>query len=301
MPFRVTDSGAGATLLSQISGANRRIESARERIATGKRINRPSDDPTGAEAVIRFRTAQAEIEQLRRNAGAGVDALLAADTSFEQYHRVLDRARTLLQQGASEPPTSDQREVIAGELDALSTQILALANTRADDRYVFGGTRQDAPPYDSNGTPAATPSGQLTLQIEPQAAPVKVGVTAESVFADAGGTVTGALEQITTALRGTGNAAADQAALLAGLDRLKSFADQANVAHAAVGTQMAEVEAARSRMDENFLVHEAAAQRHETADFAEAAIDLSEAQRALEAVLEANAPGRRRSLIDLLG
>jgi flagellar hook-associated protein 3 FlgL len=206
-----------------------------------------------------------------------------------------------LQQGASEPPTSDQREVIAGELDALSTQILALANTRADDRYVFGGASWRVPPYDSNGTPAATPSGQLTLQIEPQAAPVKVGVTAESVFADAGGTVTGALEQITTALRGTGNAAADQAALLAGLDRLKSFADQANVAHAAVGTQMAEVEAARSRMDENFLVHEAAAQRHETADFAEAAIDLSEAQRALEAVLEANAPGRRRSLIDLLG
>jgi flagellar hook-associated protein 3 FlgL len=301
MPYRVTDTGTSKTLLAQINNAHSRVESARERIASGKRINRPSDDPVGTEAVIRFRTAQAEIEQVRRNAGAAHDALVAGDTALEQYQRTLDRARTLLQQGASDTSTAESRRTIASELDGLREQVLSLANTKAGDRFIFGGTRQDAPPYDANGTPAASAAAPQLLQVEPQAAPVSTGVTAETVFADAGGTVMAELQQIAEALRGTGDPVADKAALLAGLDRLKVFADQANIARASLGTQMAHVEAARSRMDENFLVHEEAAQRYEAADVAEAAIDLAEGARALEAVLQANSPNRRRSLIDLLG
>lgn len=301
MPFRVTDSGASGTLLSQINEAHSRIEAARERIATGKRINRPSDDPTGMEAVIHFRTQQAEIEQLRRNAGAAGDALQASDTALESYQVALDRARTLLQQGASDTSTPETRSILASELDGLRQHILSLTNSKADDRYIFGGTRQDASPYDANGVPAATATTPQTIQVEPQAAPIVNGVTAESVFADANGTVMDTLQQAAAALRGTGDPTADKAALLAGLDRLKTFADLSNNARAVIGANLAQVDAARNRLDDAFLVQEGAAQRYETADFAEAAIELSEGERALEAILQANAPSRRRSLIDLLG
>lgn len=301
MPYRVTDTGQSSALLAQINNANNRIESARERIASGKRINRPSDDPAGMEAVIRFRTSQSEIKQLQRNAGAAGDALQAADTTLESYQTALDRARTLLQQGASDTATQETKDILASELDGLRQQVLSLANAKADDRYLFGGTRQTVAPYDANGVPAATVSTQQTIQIEPNAVPIVTGVTAETVFADANGTIMDALQQTAAALRGTGDPVADKAALLGGLDRLKAFADLSNTARATIGVNQAQVDSAKGRMESAFQVQEEAVQRYEAADFAEAAIDLSEGQRALDAVLQANAPGRRRSLIDLLG
>lgn len=298
---RVTDTNSGTALLSQINGANARIEEARQRISTGKRINKPSDDPIGSEVVIRMRTAQAEIDQVRRNAGTAHDALQTADTAFESYLNILDQARSLIMQVSSDPISTDGRNVVANQLDGLRSAILNIANTRVEDRYIFGGTRQDAPPYDANGVAAATPTAQQTLQVEPQAAPIVTGVTAESVFADANGTIFAALQAVSTALRGTGDPVADQAALMTGLDRLKSFSDQSGVQRAVIGTNLTHVDEANSRLDSAFLAYEETAQNHESADFVESALELSEGQRTLEAILQANSPNRRRSLIDLLG
>ncbi|MEJ7713942.1 MAG: hypothetical protein WKF84_29875 [Pyrinomonadaceae bacterium] len=62
-----------------------RIATAQQQIASGKRINRPSDNPQGAAAVISLRTTQAEIDQMKRNAGTAGDTLLATDVDVDAW------------------------------------------------------------------------------------------------------------------------------------------------------------------------------------------------------------------------
>ncbi|MFN7944161.1 MAG: hypothetical protein U0Z53_02195 [Blastocatellia bacterium] len=301
MPFRVTDSSSSSLITAQIAAARQRMAVAQERIASGSRINRPSDDPLGAEAVIRLQTSQTEVEQFRRNAGMAEDSLKAADVTIDDYQKYLDRARTLVMNGANDVASPEARKNLATELDGIRQQMKSLANATHQDQFVFGGTRQNVPPYDTNFVPAAGTATPSLLQIEPQSDPIQTGVTADTVFADATGNVFDALQSVITALRGTGDAVADKATLTTGLDRLKSLSDQASVARTRIGASLSHVETVTDRLGEISLDRQASIERVSGADLAESALALSQAQRDIEAILQANNPNRRRSLLDFLG
>lgn len=301
MGLRVTDTSSSAHFLTQIASSRQKLATAQEQISSGKRINRPSDDPIGAGVVIRTRTAQAEVEQFERNAGAARDALVAGDDALDSYELTLDRVRSLLTAGGSDTALPGAKAALATELDSLRSQMLSLAGRKNGDQFIFGGTRQETPPYDSNGVPAATPTNQQFLQIDPNSPPIATGVTANSVFEDATGTIFAALTDAAAALRGTGDEVADRATVLGTLDRLKGFGDQALSARTQIGTNMQRTDAITDQLTQRSLTLEATLERVEGADFVESALQLTEAQRALEAILQTKASTGRTSLIDLLG
>jgi flagellin-like hook-associated protein FlgL len=175
---------------------------------------------------------------------------------------------------------------------------LAQANQRYGDEYLFGGTRQDAPPYDNSGAPAASSASQQAIQIDPEGNVLPTGVVAETIFADSTSTIFEDLEDVAAALRGTGDAAADRATVLGGLN---AFADQAQVARRYIGTYLHRLETVTTQLDQQSLLSESTLSRVEAADFAESAIRLTESQRAYEAILQTKVVTGRRTLLDLLG
>src|SRR5450432_263890 len=117
MPFRVTNSSQTSVLSARIALSRQNLEAVQERISSGKRINRPSDDPFGAEAVLRFRTSQATVEQFQQNAATVRDGLTSADGAMESYQQLLDRASVLMTQGASDSTSAPARVSLAQEMD----------------------------------------------------------------------------------------------------------------------------------------------------------------------------------------
>jgi flagellar hook-associated protein 3 FlgL len=302
MSFRVTDAATSANLASYISKNRQLIGVAQEQLSSGKRINRPSDDPVGAGAVLRLRTSQAQLEQFRSTASNVKDNLLIADNALESYEQVLDRAKTLFTQGGSDSTSASGRASIAAELDGLRAQFMTVANMRSNDQFVFGGTRQNVPPFDpTTEALAATATSAPLVQIEPDTAPVTAGVTADTVFSDATGTIFQTLTDVAAALRGTGNAAADKTTILTGLDRLGSFSDLAQVARVRIGSSISTATAADDRMNQTFLSLGESADSVEGADFVKTALELTNAQNALNASLQASSYAGRKSLIDFLG
>jgi len=277
-----------------------RVEAAREKISSGKRINRPSDDPFGADTVLRLRTSLASIQRFQDNSKMVKGNLEVSDGALESYQQLLDRARALLTQGASDSTSPANKASIAAEIDSIRQQALSIANLSSDGRYLFGGTRQSVAPYDATGTPAAIPTTQQMVQIEPGAYPISSDVTADSIFANGVGTVFATLANVATALRGTGNPAADQATVLASADSLTAFTDQASSARAQLGASLHGVDEAAVRLDSLSLSYEHSVDRVESADIAESAIELTEADRNLQATLQATASFGRRSLLDFL-
>ncbi len=302
MPFRVTEASITANLKERVGVANQRVALYRERVASGKRINKPSDDPGGAAAVLRLQTSAGAIERFQRGTSAAQSDLLVADGALESYTTTLDRARSLTTAGATGQLNQTAREALANELDGVRARLLVAANTQSNGKFVFGGTRQDAPPFDpTTGAAAVTPTARQTLQLEPNTNAVPIGVTADTVFSDATGTVFDELTAITTALRGTGDDVADAATIRTGISRLAGFSDLANLAASQIGSGIQTVGAATDRLGTSSLATTTQIHDIEAADFAESVVDLTSAQSALDAILQSAGTSNRRTLIDFLG
>jgi flagellar hook-associated protein 3 FlgL len=300
MSFRTSDAPS-KDFIRTLSRQQRNLNAVQERITTGRRINRPSDDPFGAAAVVRLRASEDVNAQFQSSAKAAGDFVTQSDIALDTQERTLDRIRTLVVQGISSITPAQARTAIAQEIDSLRRVTLNAANgVAADGRFLFGGTRQDAPPFDSvTGAPAATPATPLTVQLEPSTPSVEIGVTSEGVFTDAQGTLFDLLAQASAALRGTGDQAADQTTLQTALGRLEGFADQTALARTRLGASTNEVDRVTERLN---LFSETLAQSRndvESADFAESAVELAETQRGLEATVQVFARSRR-SLLDFL-
>lgn len=300
MNFRVTDNTSSDSI-ARINVQRSRLSVLQERISTGKRINRASDDPSGAEAVINLKTTQTEIEQFKRNANIASQKLTVTDTALSDYENVLTRIKTLVSQGLSDTTTPQSRNALATEIDSLRDRILSLANSKNGDEYVFGGTRQNAPPVDpQTGNLATSAASSQYVQIEPGAEAIAVGVTAGTVFADANSTIFADLTAAANALRGSSDVAADRAALQNTMNRLGVYSGLSDAAHVRVGVNMQVAETTIERLTSNSLSLDERISSIETADFAETALEFTNAQRSLDATLQATAQDRR-SLFDYLG
>jgi flagellar hook-associated protein 3 FlgL len=301
MTYRVGDNAVKSNFTARINAQRSRLSVLQERITTGKRINRPSDDPSGASAVIKLRTSQTEIEQFKRSAAYANQRLTGADDSLSSYETILERVRTLVAQGVSDTSTPEAKNALATEIDALRSRILNIANGKYGDDYLFGGSRQNAPPFDPvTAAPAATAATPQYLQIEPGANALAVGVTAETVFSDATATVFQDLTTASAALRGTGDPVADRASLNQTMSRLAVYRNQVSVAHAQVGASMNITDIAQSRLSDDFLSFEERIGAIENDDFAATAVELSETESALEATLQVAANTGKKTLFDYL-
>lgn len=302
MPLRITNSSMSAIFANRINLSKQRLNLAQERITTGKKINAPSDDPSGAEAVLRLNSKLSMIERFQESASTVKEGLRLADGVLESYQQLLDRATTLMTQGSSDSTSATAKAAIATEIEGIRKQMISIANLKSSDRFVFGGTRQNVAPFDANGNPAATSTSPQMVQLEPDAAPVAAGAVAESIFSNAAaGTVFSSLAAAATALRGTGDPVADKAAIGQGLDSVAIYQSKATNARSSLGASMIGADAAQSRLDSQLLLFKETVERFESADIAAEALALTQASQALEATIQASAFSNKGSLMDLIG
>lgn len=300
MNYRVPTSQIPDSLLRQINSNRHRIDVLREQLISGKRINRPSDDPIGAEAVISLKTSRAEIRQYQAATVTARQKLDSADNAFNNYQVNLDRANSLISAGLSDITTQSAKDALADEIDALRSGIISFANTRNGNDFVFGGTRQTEAPVDpATGIFSATPTTTQYIQIEPGSNALSIGVTAESFLIEGGVTIFEDLEAAATALRGTGDSAADIAALENAFQRVSQFQDLASSARSTIGVNQQAVETAIDRLGTVDLSIQENISNIEDVDFVEAALDLGDAESALEATLSVAARAQQ-SLLDYL-
>ncbi|NJM51899.1 MAG: hypothetical protein HC846_00070 [Blastocatellia bacterium] len=94
--------------------------------------------------------------------------------------------------------------------------------------------------------------------------------------------------------------ATDRTTLETTMSRLAIYTDLANVAHTYIGANMNAAELANENLVSNFQSLTERISAIEDIDFAETALNLTETQRNLEAILQI-AGREKRSLLDYLG
>ena len=123
-----------------------------QQIASGKRILKPSDDPSATVQILNLNTEVLKLEQYSSNIDAARTQLSQTEEVLQQSGNVLQRARELMLQANNDTLDSNNRKAIAGELSALKAQLVALANTRdATGEYVFAGFQVGTQPFSEEG------------------------------------------------------------------------------------------------------------------------------------------------------
>jgi flagellar hook-associated protein 3 len=166
--MRITNQIQQSNALQNIFRITEDLFAANQRIATGKRINKPSDDPLGIQDTLTLRSSIAQIQQFGRNIDNNRLFLNSADSSLDSVGLGISRARELAQSGLGPSSDAQTRTNIAQEVQAILDQAIQEANTQVKGHFIFGGTDLLNAPYQVNGSGlGAVYSGNSdTLEVE---------------------------------------------------------------------------------------------------------------------------------------
>lgn len=138
--MRITQSMLSSDSLRNLSESYRRMGKYEDQLATGKKINKPSDDPVVAMKGMYYRSNLTEVEQYKRNLSELYLWMDNSEAGIDQANSALQRIRELTIQGQNDTNSPDDRKAIAREIDQLKQSLVATANTQVSGRYIFHGT-----------------------------------------------------------------------------------------------------------------------------------------------------------------
>lgn len=155
-----------------------------EQIATGKRILRPSDDPSGSTQILHLSQAIEVNTQYQRNLDMGINRLSLEETTLESIQNSIIRVRELALQANNSSYTQTDRLAIAQEVNQRLDDLLALANTRdANDEYLFSGFQVKTQPFIRN------PDGTFAYQGDQGQRFLKISTERQVADSDSGSNI----------------------------------------------------------------------------------------------------------------
>jgi flagellar hook-associated protein 3 FlgL len=267
-------------------------------LASGKIIQKPSDDAAGMNRALMLRADQRLRTQEGRNAEDGQTWTQLGDTKLQSAFERARRARDLIIQARSPLLSSTDRQAIAEELKAVQQDLLGVANSRHLERGLFAGTSAAVAVQQVAGAWTYTgDAGQVRRRISDSEV-VTVNQTADQIFGfglGAGNDLFSTLEQTITAV-----ATNDDAGMAAGLNKLDAASDNLSTSLGSFGAVQAQIEVSITRNREETVAIQSQLSETEDTDFVKAIVQLQIEQAAYQATLGAVSRAIQPSLVDFL-
>ena len=206
--MRVTNDTLRMAFLNALETAQRRLADTQNQVSTGRRINKPSDDPLAAARIGQLDASLARLDQYQANGIVARNQLGLEEEALASVIDNLQRVRELAINANNATLDNSNRAAIAAELRQRLDGVLALANTTdASGRFLFAGFSEGTQPFvvTAAGVAYNGDQGQRSVQVSDERL-VAVNDSGAAVFqripsgngsftlaADAGNTGTGVL------------------------------------------------------------------------------------------------------------
>lgn len=280
---------------------NTRVEESEilERFATGKRVNRPSDDPLAYRRIKDVNAERAQNETFQESIETVLNEYAAVEGVLNSVGNGLTRVYELAVQGASETYGDLSREAIAEELDEIRETLVSLLNTSFEGRFLFSGTARTTQPFDTTGTYFGN-SDTVDIPVS-RTDSVVANFPGDALVFGAGGAgsaddMLDMIADLSAAMRADNTAAID-----AEMQRIDPILERVNDTLGILGARMARmISDVSNYQDFEITLREVLAEIQD-ADMAEEISNLEANQTALEAQLRSKGTTSRRSLMDYLG
>ena len=149
MPLSISTNIASLTAQRSFLNSNAALETAYERLASGKRINSAHDDAAGLAVATDLSSRVSGLNQAVRNVNDGVSMVQIMEGTLDEVTSILQRMRDLAVQAANGSLTSTETTYLQSEVTQLNSAI-----NSALDQAKFGN--KDMVRTDTSGTALAT-------------------------------------------------------------------------------------------------------------------------------------------------
>ena len=295
MSMRISARGTTDRLLAHIQEATARLNETQERVASGRRINRPSDDPFATARALAARTKLDQVTQRTRTVDLANTELARVESALAALGSVMTRAQELAVQADSSGLDSGARNQIATEVSEMLNEVLSIANTSHAGRPIFGGHQ---------GGPAFTPdvpvnptaftyngdNGEVLREIG-DGERIAVNIQGEALFDGIFESLVDFRDALLANNRTAMNAAASQ---------IGNEADNVLTARGEVGARMRRLDLAWARLEEDEVALRMSISGLEEVDITAEVMELQMRDTAFQAALAATGRSLGVSLLDFL-
>ena len=155
-------------VISDLSRSLSRFMRLQSMMSSGRRISKPSDDPIGTQKDLRYRNVLTEIVQYKKNITNASNLLASYDNILGSMKDILSTANEVAISLANDTFDATARDAAANEVESLFNQIIALANTKMESRYIFSGYKTDTQAFKagSSGVTFQGDFGIIEAEIE---------------------------------------------------------------------------------------------------------------------------------------
>ncbi len=118
-----------------------------EQAYTGSRINRSSDSPSEAYNILSLNSQERSLQNYIDNLSDAIGTLEFSSTVIDDITSYISDAKLRISQVTSGTYDQQTRERTAEAINDILEQIVALANTKHMNQYIFGGANTASAPY----------------------------------------------------------------------------------------------------------------------------------------------------------
>jgi len=278
--------------------ASRLIEFQRQ-VSTGKRIEKPSDDPSATLGSIGEHAETAAIDQYARATDSVASRMSVVDTVLSDLIMQMERAQVSAASARGSSKTQIQRDAAATDLEGIRDTVFGDLNTSFNGTFVFSGSASTVAPYTRVGSgPISAYAGstsEMVVDIDQQRA-VKIafngqlvtqGTEPQDIFAE--------FDDLIAAVR-----AGDNAGIDAGMQALQRMFERVSTAQGRVGADLRTIDEQKLRLSELRRSSVKRLSSLEDTNMAEAITGMAQADAAYRAALGAVNSVTRMSLMDYL-
>lgn len=330
-PFMIYDQ-----LLTSLQGNLENLGQLNSRLATGKRLDKPSDDVIAMMRIMDYRVSISANDQYGRNVEEALSQLEFTDKIMGSVVQTLRDVRNYAVRGSSGNESDQSMAYLSEGVAQLRDYLVNLSNSRFRDRFIFSGHRTGTGAIDSSTYSYQGDSGLINVAIDRGAAvPVNIpgsdalsySLAAEKTVKLGDGTyahyIPGSGTGVRVEIRDTDDAtvldsfeysnAVQMTDLLSGalrdgnlprinalLDPFQSAIDRALDVQGELGARMNRLESQGTRLDQVNLSLTAALSGVEDADAAQTAAEIKKTEAALEALRISSSRVLSQSLLDFL-
>lgn len=122
-----------------------------QQLASSRRVVNPSDDPQAASRAVGVDQSISITEQYADSRVSARNSVAQTESVLNSVSDAVTRAKELLIQASSDTLSDVDRESVASELKGVYETLIGQANaTDGNGRYLFGGYKDNAPPFAKN-------------------------------------------------------------------------------------------------------------------------------------------------------
>ncbi len=292
--MRVTQSMISQHTLRNMSSSYEKLMNLQEQATSGKKLNRPSDEPISAVKSLNYRTNLNENNQYKENFTEAYKWLDNSDGSLEEANKVMQRIRELTVSASNGTKLEDEREAIRLEVSGLKEHLVSIANKNIEGKFLFNGINTGQAPVDNKSGTIVVGASEKPISIElSKGLSIDVSTDGTDVFSQAFFDNLTKLEQ-SLAEGSSGEEIGDQ------LSAMDENINAIISARTLIGARTNRLEIMEARLNEQGELLEKKLSDVEDIDFEKAIMDLQMQETVQRAALAVGAKIMQPSLVDFL-